>query len=91
MKIQIVGADFIVAPLYEEEFDGTTTGGDPVPYFTYDGNEHGVKFVFNSTKVYNGKTLDQLINVAYVEKRISGRLNRNGNTRQRTLRPIMRV
>ena len=68
VKIQIVGADFIVAPLYEEEFDGTTTGGDPVPYFTYDGNEHGVKFVFNSTKVYNGKTLDQLINVAYVEK-----------------------
>ncbi len=29
VKIQIVGADFIVAPLYEEEFDGTTTGGDP--------------------------------------------------------------
>ncbi|MFQ8800554.1 MAG: hypothetical protein ACLR8S_00015, partial [Paraprevotella clara] len=58
--------------LYEEEFDGTTTGGDPVPYFTYDGNEHGVKFVFNSTKVYNGKTLDQLINVAYVEKTYIG-------------------
>lgn len=72
VKIQIVGADFIVAPLYEEEFDGTTTGGDPVPYFTYDGNEHGVKFVFNSTKVYNGKTLDQLINVAYVEKTYIG-------------------
>lgn len=72
VKIQIVGADFIVAPLYEEEFDGTTTGGDPVPYFTYDGNEHGVKFVFNSTNVYNGKTLDQLINVAYVEKTYIG-------------------
>lgn len=72
VKIQIVGAGFIVAPLYEEEFDGTTTGGDPVPYFTYDGNEHGVKFVFNSTKVYNGKTLDQLINVAYVEKTYIG-------------------